>query len=1249
MDFRILGPLEVLDDGRALDLGGAKQRAALAMLAVHANRVVAHERLIEALWDEEPPETARKALQVYVSQLRKVLGRERLETKPRGYLLRLEPDELDLTRFELLRDGGKPAQALALWRGDPLADFDGQRFAEPEIARLDELRLACVEQRVELDLADGRHAELIGELEGLVRLHPLREHLRAQLMLALYRSGRQAEALEAYQAARAALVDGLGIEPGPGLRELHQQILMQDPGLDLPVAKQPARPEPPVHADPPARVAESRKTVTVLFCDLADSTELGERLDPESLRGLMARWYDAMREPLERHGGTVEKFIGDAVMAVFGVPHVHEDDALRAVRAAVEMRERLTVLNDELAAEQRPQLRIRIGVNSGEVVTGDHATTLVTGDAVNTAKRLEEAAGPDEILIGDPTRRLVDNAAVLEPAEPVAAKGKRKPVEAWRVLETIAGAAPFARRNDTQIVDRVAELAVLRSELAAAERERACRLVTVLGTAGLGKSRLASELMEEVEPRVTVLTARCLPYGDGITFWPLLELIRSAGGVDALAAAVQDEPDRELILERMSVLTGSAAPSSPEETFWAVRRVLEAFARDRPLLLQLEDIHWAEPTLLDLVEYVVGWCRDAPILVLCLARPELLDERPDWLGVRGASLMLEPLSGDESDELLDLLDVPLEAAARARIRDAAEGNPLFVEQMVAMLAESPGETSMPPTISALLAARLDRLAPLDRSILERASVLGKEFGRGGVAELSPPEERSAVGTVLLSLIRRDLIEPGRTPVPGDDGFRFRHALIRDAAYSGVPKAVRASLHERAAALFDSQGVAGELVGYHLEQAYRYRDELGTVDDAARAIGARAGALLGAAGQRAFAQEDMPAAMNLLERALHLVDPPDPARLELQRELSMALWWTGEVAGAESVLDDLIAMAVAVGDSRQQWYGLVERAARRTIFGGDAEADELLVVAGDAVPVFEALGDDAGLARAWRRIAYAHQLRLRYGAAEDAALLALGYAKTATEAQEEARIVDVLCTSLLYGPTPAEEAVARCEEMLAQERERRVVEANISISLAGLLAMLGRFDEARAHAERAKSVYGELGLTMAVAGWTQIAGPMELLAADPAAAERHLRQGLDLLTEAGSQEYQASLLAEALYQLGSYDEADRFAELALAQSTAGDDAAQVIASGVRAKVQARLRPEQIDEALATARAAAELAAATDALNLWGDSLVSVAHVLRSAGQHDDADAVLRDAAEVFGRKGNVVAAEQAVGGAAQRAS
>jgi len=276
-----------------------------------------------------------------------------------------------------------------------------------------------------------------------------------------------------------------------------------------------------------AATAAARKTVTVLFCDLAGSTELGERLDPEALRNLMGRWYAAMREPVERHGGTVEKFVGDAVMAVFGIPQLHEDDALRAVRAAVDMRTELARLNAELPGRHKRALRIRIGINTGEVVTGDGQTTLVTGDAVNTAKRLEQSAGADEILIGDATRRLVANAAELEPAPPVEAKGKRRPVEAWRVLGTIADAQPFARRLDAPLVGRAGELAFLRGELDAVERERSCRLVTVFGAAGIGKSRLTAELVAGTRGRARVLSARCLPYGDGITFQPLTELISS--------------------------------------------------------------------------------------------------------------------------------------------------------------------------------------------------------------------------------------------------------------------------------------------------------------------------------------------------------------------------------------------------------------------------------------------------------------------------------------------------------------------------------------------------------------------------------------------------------------------------------------------------------------------------------------------------------------------------------------------------
>jgi len=979
--------------------------------------------------------------------------------------------------------------------------------------------------------------------------------------------------------------------------------------------------------------AAVRKTVTVLFCDLADSTALGERLDPETLRSLLGRWYDAMRAPIERHGGQVEKFIGDAVMAVFGVPQVHEDDALRAVRAAVEMREALDALNAELDAG----LQIRIGVNSGEVVTGDGSATLVTGDAVNTAKRLEEAAAAGEILISGVTRRLVANATELEPAGPVLAKGKKDPVEAWRVLATIPGAAPFARRLDAPLVGRTRELAFLHDELAAAERERACRLVTVYGTAGIGKSRLAAELLAQLAGRADVLSARCLPYGDGITFLPLIELIRSAGGEAAIMATVAAEADGALIVDRVCGALGTAgAPSSSEETFWAIRRLLETLARVRPLVVCLEDVHWAEPTFLDLLEYIAGWSRDAPILLLCLARPDLLDQRPRW---GGEAVALEPLTERESEALLDELaaEWPIPPAARTEIAEAAEGNPLFVEQMVAMLAEAGEAAAIPPTIQALLAARLDRLPPLERAVLERAAVVGKEFWRGAVTELSPTEDRAEVSAALLSLVRKELVRPERSAFLGDDGFRFRHALIRDAAYAAIPKSVRAELHERFAAWLEVHEGEDDLVGYHLEQAYRFRVELGLADETVAALAARAGALLGEAGRRAFARDDAPAAANLLLRACELLPEDDPARLELLRRASLALWLTGSVDEASKMLEGHITAAAELGASGEEWSGRLELATW-SLISGRVGSEELLHVAGQAIGVFEGLGDDAGLSRGWRRIAHAQTVTGRYGMAADAAEQALRYARSSGERFEEARIVDILCASLLYGPAPADTAIARCELMLSDAESGGVMEANIAASLVGLFGMRSSFDAARELAHRAESIYAELGLQLASAGLSQVVGPMELLAGDPVAAERELRRGLAILEPSGAHGYQEALLAQVLYEQGRPQEAAQHIE-AVSENAAPDNvAAQVLWRGVRAKLDAEESPAS---ALVLAGEAVTLAEATESPNLLGDALSDLAVVLRAAG-NADADEVARRALELYERKGNVPAARRVVG-------
>jgi class 3 adenylate cyclase len=1184
MDIRILGPLEVLEEGRALELGGAKQRAVLAMLALNANRAVSLEQLAEGVWDGRPPESARKALQVYATHVRKLLGKERLETTGGGYLLRVEPDELDLVRFERLRVAGELDAALALWRGEPLADLADLGFARAEAARLDELRLTCLEQRIERELAAGRHAELVGELEALVHAHPHRERLCAQLMLALYRSGRQAEALEAYQAARTALVDGLGIEPGRELRELHQQLLRQDPALDLPRRRAAEDPRPP-RAQTSASVM--RKTVSVLFCDVAGSTELGEELDPEALRTVMSRWFDAMRAPVERAGGTVEKFVGDAVMAVFGVPAVHEDDAFRAVQAAVEMRDAAEPLG----------LHVRIGVNTGEVVTGDAATTLVTGDAVNTAKRLEEAAAPGEILIGAATRRLVANATVLEAVGAVPAKGKRHEVEAWRVRETIADATPYARRLDAPLVGRVRELVLLDEQLEAALRDKACRIVTVSGTAGVGKSRLAREFLNRIRPTARVLTARCVPYGEGITFLPLRELLAEAGEEDVLSAA------------------------SSEETFFRVRHLFERLAAEQPLVVCFEDVHWGQPTFLDLIEYVAGWSRGVPLLLLCLARPELYDERPRW---PGAAVALDALSGDEAAALLDELaaEWPIAPDARLQIEDAAEGNPLFLEQLVAMVAEHGDDAAIPPTIHALLGARLDRLEPNERAVLERAAVVGRDFSRADVAELSHDEERDAVAATLLSLVRKELVRPELSGAHDEDRFRFRHALIRDAAYAGVPKRVRAELHRRFADWLLTRDATPELTGYHLEQAYRSGAELGAPEEA---LARRAFELLATAGRGAYARDDVKAAANLLQRAADLV-PGDADVLVL---LGSAYIAAGDFAHGRAAL--LAAQQAAAGNRRLEIRAAIELGFHDVMTGSTASTAEIVGVAERAIPMLQELGDDAGLSRAWQLVTDA-DVGGKWADRAAALERALDYAERAGDRRQRSSLVALLAQALHYGPTPVETAIARCDELLAEAEGDRALAAALMSTLGGLNAMRGEFDRARSLWSQARSLYEELGLQLRRAVRSLVPAGIELLAGDLHAAERELRYGYDTLAAMGETWVRATIaayLAAVLAQLERNDEAIALTRESEANSSDDDVVTQVVWRGARARALARTDPAAAKE---LARAAVERALATDFLDLRAGAYVDLAAVA------DPAAAAA--AVSEYERKGNVVGAERA---------
>ena len=1251
------------DEDRALALPGGKPRAVLALLLLRANEVVSADRIIDEIWGERAPGTAHTALHGYVSRLRKTLGPAAIATRPGGYAAVLAPDDLDFNRFTARLEEGRGLiaveptraaaalrEALACWRGPALADFAFEPFAQTEIVRLEELRIVALEERIEADLALGRHAGLTGELEALIARHPLRERLRGQLMVALYRSGRQAEALEAYTDARRALVDELGIDPGPALQRLEKAILSQDASLELPRAEEPPAvpaPEPAASAVEVQVTPELRKTVTVVFMDLVRSTSLWEELDPEALHKLMSRYFETVAGVVTHHGGSVEKYIGDAVMAVFGIPALHEDDALRAVRAAAEVRGELGRLNAELETVWGVRLAVRTGVNTGEVIAGASSAenALVTGDAVNVAARLEQVAEADEILIGEATWRLVRDAVRVEPAGETELRGRTRAARAFRLVEVLPGAPGLSRRLDAPLVGRELELAQLRQAFERTARERRPYLFTVLGAAGVGKSRLAQEFLATLDGGAGTLGGRCLPYGEGITFWPVAEIVRQALGDEPRAAIVEllGDDEAELVAARVEAAIGrSHAAGSAEETFWAIRRVVEELARRSPLVLVIEDLHWGESTLLDLVEHLADWTHDAPLLLLCLARPELLDERPGWAGgkLNAVSILLQPLSEGECEELIDFLlgGDALDQASRAAIRGGAEGNPLFVEQMLALLAENGAHAgpSIPPTIQALLAARLDRLGPGERTVIEAAAVVGKEFWRSAVEQLIPDEARASVGAHLLALIRKQLLRPGQVPFQGEPGFRFEHVLIQDAAYRGISKERRAHLHERFAAWLERTAAPRlseyeEILGYHLEQTYSCRRALGIVDEHTSAVAARASDLLAGAGRRAFDRGDMAAAANLFQRALAL--HPERNR-ELASELAEALSVIGELLPAGEVLRAALARAEADGDARLETHFRLEALLLRAGTDPHFDSATLLETSESAIAEFERSGDHLGLAKAWRAVAEVHLTTCRWGLSADALERALVHAERAGEERERTLALVHLANALYWGPTPVREAIGRCEEMLAQTAGRPTVEANLLCYLGGLRGMDGDFDRALELVGRGRGIFEQLGHRRGVASQALVAGPLKLLAGDPHGAEAELRDAWATLEAMGESAILSSItgfLAEAVYAQARYAEVESLTAVS-EKAAADDDAASQIAwRAVRAKGAARRSELAAAERLG--RDAVALADETDSLTMRADVRSALAEVMTLAEREDEARALIAQALELYDAKGN----------------
>jgi tetratricopeptide (TPR) repeat protein len=892
------------------------------------------------------------------------------------------------------------------------------------------------------------------------------------------------------------------------------------------------------------------------------------------------------------------------------------------------------------------------------VVVGDptRGHAFAAGDAINVAQRLEAAGRSGEILLGNETHGLVQHAVLAEPVEPMALKGKGKPLRLWRLLAVSSEAAPVARRQDAPFVGRKEELARLREAFDKVVRERRCRRVTVVGTAGIGKSRLTNELFGDVYEQASVLLGHCLPYGEGITYWPLRDIVRSAAGdltLPAIESLLEGDEDAERIANRVGAAIGvTSRTEAPEEMFWATRRLLDRLARRQPVIVALDDLQWADETFLDLIEYLAGWAGDAPLLILCLARPELLERRPSWLlAPDSISIRLEPLSQEESEELLDLLrgDAEVSPDVLAAIAAAAEGNPLFVEQMLAMIkaGEPTTELSIPPTIHALLAARLDRLEPTERALIERASVIGKEFWRGAVAHLSPEEERSSVATHLLTLVRKELIGPHRSIFRWEDGFRFRHILIRDEAYIGIAKETRADLHERFAEWLE--GVAGErtgdideILGYHLEQAFRYRRELGPIDEAGRELATRAAERLAAAGRRALARGDAKAASSLLARATSLLPQERPGREDLLVELGGALVIAGEFRRAEAALSEAVETSEEAGNRRTELHALLERNFLRALTDPVGGGPELRRATEQALPELEELGDNLGLAKAWRRIADVHWLQNHWDEQQVALEKAIAYARRAGDEREAAVSLMRLPMALYYGPSAAREARLRAEEILDQTHGARMVDSSALVCLAGLEAMSGRFDEARDLLARGRGIAEELGLRVWIGGYSLLANDIEMLVGDPVAAEKELRRGYAILEEIGERGVLARVaaaLARALFEQGQDDEAARLAERS-ADIGSADVASQISLQAVRARL--LVRRGDIEAAEALAQEALRVAAATDDINQHARVLLDLAHILELRGRTEDAFGAVQQAVTLFEQKGNVVSAEAAKG-------
>lgn len=1225
MEFRILGPTEVWAGDHEIVVPQGRGRALLALLALHAGEVVSADRIIDELWGEHPPPTSGTVVHGLVSKLRRVLepGWRRgtpaavLGSAGHGYRLMVDLDDVDAHRFQRLVAEARGAperreelltEALDLWRGPALADFTYEPFAQGAITALEEQRMVAVELRAEAAMEHGEHDAFVPELRVLVAAQPFRERLTGLLMLALYRSGRQAEALTVYRDAREALATELGVEPGRALRDLHRAVLAQDPSLASPRA--PSEPSAPVSPQP--WLPRERRAVTALAAEITVTAPAG--LDSEGKGRLGERARTAATGVLTRHGARVEVALGDTVVGLFGLPLAHEDDAARAARAGLDLVRTVRALRHGATTYS-----CRVGIDSGDVVVG--GPDVASGPLVTASLQAQRSAGVDEVVVGASALRLVRGITVVR-----AVAGTLPRV--WRVLEVV-DAPSIPRAHEAPIRGRQAELTRLRAEFRTAVRSGSARRLTVLGDAGIGKTRLALELATSLGDEAHVVTGRCPPYGEGITFLPLREAVdqavRREAGPDGTPADLVDAADAAAV----SAILGLGGPSDrPGAAVDVVGRLLASLAAKHPLVAVFDDLQWGQPTLLDVLG-TLGSSVPAPLLLLGLARPELAEQHPSFVAGAG-SMSLAPLPSNAIEEILaDRSPAALSRATAARIATAADGNPLFAEQLLAARQEGTPD-DLPETLRGLLAMRLDRLGPGERDVLRRASVAGPACSEEELAALLPANAAPFLARQLTALERKRLLSR--------DGpeLRFAHVLVQRAAYQSLARDDRARLHKQyadhLATRTDPPPELDELVGYHLEQAVTHARAAGR--PVPPELAARAGQRLARAAGRAMARIDQAAAENLLSRSRALLPPSDALWSPVTQQLAEVCLVLGRFADAQRLLDERREAARAAGDRATELAARLERTRIQFIIGPDpVPLDEVLRVAEEARAEFAASGNDAGLGRASFLRGCVELRRGAINAAEHDLRESLEYADAAADIRERMASRWLLAMTAVQGPIAVPDAISRCE---GWARVDGATHPGVLTELARLHAMAGEFDRARELNATARTEFVERMRTRRMRMFlAESTATVELLAGDPAAAEAALREALAL----GQQTNEHDHISQAAGRLSLLlvDRAD--GDSAEALDLAALSAACAPADGVLAVALSRAASARAESTEGRHRRAAELAhAAVDVVpeampNLRGDVHHQLAQVLRRAGADEAARHAAAEALHCYRRKGN----------------